>query len=33
MLLRSLPAWLVLEIIPAVEDGYLEYNEADGMAA
>lgn len=29
----GLPYFEVLEIIPAVEDGYLEYNEADGMAA
>jgi hypothetical protein len=29
----GLPYFKVLEIIPAVEDGYLEYDEAEGVAA
>src|SRR4051794_29707853 len=29
----GLPYFEVLEIIPAIEDGYLEYNEAGGLAA
>ncbi|WP_293905931.1 darcynin family protein [Phenylobacterium sp.] len=29
----GLPYFEVLEIIPAVEDGYLEYTEAEGLAA
>lgn len=29
----GLPYFEVLEIIPAVEDGYLEYDEAEGVAA
>ena len=29
----GLPHFEVVEIVPAVEDGYLEYNEAEGVAA